>query len=289
MVVFSCQEAETPNKTYLTQPKTETKVEKPVKSILPQSIEISYKIVDAREWLLKHTADSIQEIAFAVNRTDRSNFYRMDSVIVPSDLSYRIADYLPFPKKLDYEADIHKLIYFSYATQTFAAYENGILVHTGPTNMGRENRLTPSGLFFTNWKAKITTSTVNAEWILNWNFNLLNKEGVGWHQYSLPGYPVSHSCMRLQEKDAYFLYYWADQWVLANPNTIKVKGTPVIIFGAYDFGLPKPWLNLVFDPHSLDITIDELEEITQPYFYEIRLSQQRRDSFQILNQESAYE
>jgi hypothetical protein len=39
--------------------------------------------------------------------------------------------------------------------------------------------------FFTNWKAEETTS--DDEWDLRWNFNIENKLGVGWHQYSLQG------------------------------------------------------------------------------------------------------
>jgi hypothetical protein len=56
-----------------------------------------------------------------------------------------------------------------------------------------------------------TTSTFD-EWDLRWNFNIENKLGVGWHQYSLGIQP--HSCLRLQEKDAKLLYEWADEWQL---------------------------------------------------------------------------
>ncbi len=89
--------------------------------------------------------------------------------------------------------NIDKIIFFSYPTQVFATYENGDLVYTGPTNMGRKKDPTPTGLFYSNWKAEETTSTFNDEWDLKWNFNIENKLGVGWHQYSLPGYPASHS------------------------------------------------------------------------------------------------
>jgi hypothetical protein len=44
--------------------------------------------------------------------------------------------------------------------------------------------------FSLNWKAEETTSTFDDEWDLRWNFNIENKLGVGWHQYSL-GYPAS--------------------------------------------------------------------------------------------------
>jgi lipoprotein-anchoring transpeptidase ErfK/SrfK len=138
----------------------------------------------------------------------------MDSIIVPSDSIADIAFYLPFPLKVAAIKDIDKLIFFSYATQSFAAYENGELIYAGATNMGRKNDPTPTGLFFTNWKAETSTSTFNDEWELKWNFNIENKLGVGWHQYEMPGYPASHSCLRLMEQDAQYLYTWANQWEL---------------------------------------------------------------------------
>jgi hypothetical protein len=44
---------------------------------------------------------------------------------------------LPFPLEVALK-EVNKVILFSYPSQTFAAYENGQLVRTGPTNMGRE-------------------------------------------------------------------------------------------------------------------------------------------------------
>jgi hypothetical protein len=62
------------------------------------------------------------------------------------------------------------------------------LKYAGPTKWGEKHK-TPTGLF-SNWKAEETTSTFD-EWDLRWNFNIENKLGVGWHQYSLQGYPAS--------------------------------------------------------------------------------------------------
>ncbi|MGA9639720.1 L,D-transpeptidase, partial [Flavobacterium sp.] len=183
---------------------------------------IAYKMENGKSWLKANEKDeSKMAIVTDLNRTDAKNIMKMDSIIVPSTFEGKREDYLPFPLQLEAIKNISKIIFFSYATQTFAAYENGTLVHTGPTNMGREKDPTPTGLFFTNWKAEETTSTFNDEWDLKWNFNIENKLGVGFHQYELPGYPASHSCLRLQEKDARFLYDWADQWVLADKETVK--------------------------------------------------------------------
>lgn len=237
---------------------------------------ISYHFEDTKQWLAKKVGNPELRIVLAVNRTDQSHLSKMDSILVPGDLSGDIEFYLPFPINVPYLKDVNKIIFFSYPTQSFAAYENGELVYAGPTNMGRESKPTPTGLFYTNWKAEKTTSTFNDEWDLRWNFNIANKLGVGWHQYEMPGYPASHSCLRLQEKDAKYLYKWADQWVLKDNQTVLVKGTPVIIFGKYDFDVPKPWLQLVQNPKALTISAGEIESITMPYLTGILLEQQKR-------------
>lgn len=240
---------------------------------------VSYSIAKAKEWLRLNAADSNKlKIVLAVNRTDAAGFAQMDSVIIPGDLSGDIVYYLPFPVTVNYLKDINKIIFFSYPTQTFAAYENGVLVYTGPTNMGRKKDPTPVGLFYANWKAEKTISTVNDEWELLWNFNIANKEGVGWHQYSLPGYPASHSCLRLQEKDARYLYTWADQWVLDKNDSILLNGTPVIVFGIYPFDAPKPWFQLASNAHALDIPETEIEKQTAVYLNTILAEQKKRET-----------
>lgn len=237
---------------------------------------VTYTLENTKDWLKTNKDSASLEIAIAVNRTDKAFFTKMDSVIIPTDRSGDISFYLPFPVEVPYLADVDKVLYFSYPTQTFAAYENGILTYTGPTNMGRKKDQTPTGLFFTNWKAEETISTVDDEWKLLWNFNIANKGGVGFHQYDMPGYPASHSCLRLQEKDAKYLYEWADQWVLVDDENVKFKGTPVIVFGSYPFGEPKPWLHLVKNPKALTISASEMEKVTAPYLATILKEQEKR-------------
>jgi hypothetical protein len=237
---------------------------------------VSYTLESTKEWLKKNKSEQNLEIAIAINRTDKDNFVKMDSVIIPTDLSGDIVFYLPFPLQVNFLQNIDKILLFSYPTQTFAVYENGILMRTGPTNMGRAKDPTPTGLFFTNWKAEETTSTFNDEWELKWNFNIENKKGIGFHQYKLPGYPASHSCLRLQEKDAKFLYTWADQWVLADEENVKFKGTPVVVFGSYNFNAPKPWLQLVENPKALTILESKIKEIITPYLGTILKEQEKR-------------
>ena len=186
--------------------------------------------------------------------------------------------YFPFPFYATFLKDVKKIIFFSYPSQAFAAYENGRLVYTGPTSMGRKADMTPTGLFYTNWKAEKTTSTFNDEWDLKWNFNIENKLGVGFHQYEMPGYPASHSCLRLTEKDAMYLYEWADQWEIKGTDNILAHGTPVVVFGSYPFGSSKPWLALAQNPNALTISESNLETIASQYLPDVMQKQAQRDS-----------
>jgi hypothetical protein len=241
----------------------------PTKQLHPPAA-IGFHFANAKQWLAQNKADSIHgNIIYSVNRTDAENFLKMDTVIIPNDLSGDLEFYLPFPVNVPAIKQISKVIYFSYPAQVFAAYTNGTLVYTGPVNMGRKKDQTPTGLFYANWKAEKTNSTFNDEWELRWNFNIENKEGIGWHQYNLPGYPASHSCLRLQENDARNLYTWADQWQLDSKENLLLNGTPVIVFGSYKFDAPKPWLQLVENPAVLNISEAQIEQVTSPFVQDI--------------------
>ena len=271
VLLVSCKE----NKTIRNE--QETKTTKTIEYKKPKSVGFHFE--KTKQWLDSINADSIKlNIAYAVNRTDKANLAKMDSIIVPADFTGDLVYYLPFPLHVSALEEVSKIIIFSYPTQTFAAYENGQLVYTGPTNMGRKKDPTPTGLFFTNWKAEKTTSTFNDEWELEWNFNIENKLGVGFHQYELPGYPASHSCLRLLEKDAKYLYKFADEWILKDKENVKVKGTPVVVFGNFPFDGPKPWLELVNDPEVLNISESEIATQVKPFIQEILENQKLRET-----------
>ena len=274
--IVSCKEKSDANTKNTTTEEKSTEIQLPTRTA-PK--EVAFVMMSSREWLAANkTDDQKMNLVLAANRTDAKNIATMDSIIVPTDFSGDIAYYLSFPLKVDALRDIDKIIFFSYPSQTFGTYENGALIHTGPTNMGSKKHKTPTGLYFSNWKAEETISTFDDEWELKWNFNVENLEGIGWHEYSLPGYPASHSCMRLQEKDAKVLYEWADQWVLEDKETVKIKGTPTVIFGSYNFDAPKPWLQLVDNPKALAITEDEIEKVITPFKTEILEAQAKRNS-----------
>ena len=78
---------------------------------------------------------------------------------------------------------------------------------------------------------------------------------------NLPGYPASHGCLRLLADDAAWIYGWADQWTLSTDRSrVEDYGTPVIVFGKYDYGKQAPWKLLVTDYRAASLTGSELEE-----------------------------
>ena len=271
-VFYSCNtKKETPS----TVREIQTKIEVEKKVLINFILLISK---DSIKKLIKNTDSNSLKVIAAINRADVKFLNKFDSIVIPSDLAQPIKQYFPFPLEASFLKDIKKIIFFSYPTQSFAAYENGVLVSTGPTSMGRKADMTPTGLFYTNWKAEQTTSTFNDEWDLKWNFNIENKLGVGFHQYEMPGYPASHSCLRLSEKDAKYLYDWADQWKIKGTDNILAQGTPVVVFGSYPFGSSKPWLSLAQNNKALDILETDLENTSKPFLPDIMQKQAQRDS-----------
>ena len=82
---------------------------------------------------------------------------------------------------------------------------------------------------------------------MRWYCNFGSREGLALHAYALPGYPASHGCIRLLERDAQWLFEWGQPWVL-DPTATRVlkSGTPVLIFGDYDFDAAPPWRSLTW-------------------------------------------
>jgi hypothetical protein len=131
--------------------------------------------------------------------------------------------------------------------QVFGAYEFGRLVRWGPVSTGRRSNPTSAGRFALNWRSPGRASTVDPDWFMRWYFNFGNREGLAFHAYPLPGYPASHGCIRLLERDAQWLFEWGHTWLLDPSGTqVLMPGTPVVIIGRYDFDAPAPWRSLAW-------------------------------------------
>lgn len=218
------------------------------------------------------------ENTLKLNRIN-SEFLKQGDTLV---LSYDIKDFLylsPFPKELSISKEIPKLLLISQKVQAFGVYEYGDLVRWGPVSSGKELTPTESYLYFTNWKAKEAVSTFDDEWIMKWNFNLDNLKGIGMHQYEMPGYPASHSCVRMFEEDAKWLYDWADQWIVSrDEQRVLASGTPVIIFGYYDYDQTAPWKNLPVSQDATKIDLETLNNTVSFYKEKIIKEMEKRNS-----------
>lgn len=237
--------------------------------------EISLVSADPGAELVEMFGLENASIVLSINRTDDMNLTQDMKLVVPN--SFDDPSLWEFmPEEIDSAKNISKIGILSLRTQAFGFYENGKLVRSGPVNTGKESTPTPAGLYFTNWKGRTVVvenlDNENDEWILNWNFNIDNEKGISLHQYTLPGYPASHSCIRMHEEDAKWFYHWADQWVLTpDGNTEIAKGTPVIVYGEYDFDKEAPWKRLVSDIDSTKVTQEEIEKVVKIHLDEINL------------------
>jgi len=197
-------------------------------------------------------------VVLRLNRVDLEHARLGDTLVVPS--IFDLARLAPFPDTLPAARALPKLIVVSARVQAFGAYEAGRLLRWGPTSTGRKEKTTPAGLYHTNWRQRRRVSTFNDEWVLNWYINLSNFDGISLHQYELPGRPASHSCVRLLEDDAAWLYHWADTWTLVpgDRRRIERQGTPVVVMDAYAFGHRRPWKRLPEDPRATTLAPDSI-------------------------------
>ncbi len=223
------------------------------------------------------------DFTLSLNRLDQAHIPQGTTFVVPDSFADLDA-YSPFPETIENANDIPKLFIISQRVQAFGAYEYGKRVHWGTVSTGKESTQTPSRLYSTNWKGKLVHSTIEDAWLLPWYFNLDSMEGISMHQYDLPGYPASHSCIRMSGKDAEWVYNWADQWVLSpDGNTRLAYGTPVIIYGQYAYGKTAPWKKLAQDPTATSLGESELADIVSQYHREILERQTQRQ--QILGEQ----
>jgi hypothetical protein len=182
-----------------------------------------------------------------LNRRDREHLLRptprVPGIVVPETWEDDVLKYSPFPVQWPAVADVPKALVVSQPIQAFAAYERGRLVRWGPTSTGRKDKQTPEGVYHLTWRSRKRRSTDNQAWLLEWYFNFVNERGVSFHLFELPGYPASHACVRLLQRDAQWVYEWGEQWTLsADKRYAEKEGSLVVILGTYAFGSPAPWL-----------------------------------------------
>ncbi len=193
-----------------------------------------------------------------LNRLDRAHALWADTLVLP-DTTLGLLGLSPWPPSLGTIDSIPKVVFVSLRIQAFGAYEYGRLARWGPVSSGGPNAPSRPDLYFVGWKSRLHASTVDSTWIMPWTVNIDREIGTALHQYSLPGVPASHCCIRLLEEDAMWVYDWVSTWKLSRDGrSVLAHGTPVVLFGAYDYGSRPPWKRLPVDPHATDLTPAEI-------------------------------
>jgi lipoprotein-anchoring transpeptidase ErfK/SrfK len=169
-----------------------------------------------------------------LNRADAAHLGGWKSLIVPSRWDLDELAYSPMPESIEPLSDVPQAVVVDLPAQVFGAYKFGALVRWGPVSSGGPGHSTSPGRYHLNWKARVRISSVDDTWIMPWCFNFDTTTGYAFHQYSLPGRPASHGCIRLLEVDAMWLFHWGRY------------GTPVRVLGHYDFSSPRPWMQPVW-------------------------------------------
>lgn len=221
---------------------------------VPYRIE---QVADTGDRLAQLTP-SQRAILEKLNRADLAHLGRLDRLVVPAIWSDDELRYSPFPLSYREAIGLPKLLVIDQAAQAFAAYGHGRLLRWGPVSSGRQGHATPRGRFHLNWRSRGRHSTVNPRWHMNWYFNFDNARGLALHSYALPGYPASHACVRLLERDAIWIYEWGDGWKLDRHGVVVTAGTPLLIVGQYDFHAAPPWHSLDHLLHGIQLPAEEL-------------------------------
>lgn len=177
-----------------------------------------------------------------------------DTIVVPDTIVPDLRAYSVFPVRYPGADHLPKLIMVTNKYQAYACYEYGRLRRFAAANTGSEQKPTFPGRYALNWKARLKKSSLNDNWELPFTFNFHQYAGNAFHQFTMPGRPVSHSCIRQFQQDAEWLFNWGEDFKRDSAGKmIPFSGTPVVIVDVFDFARKRggPWLDLASNHDQL--------------------------------------
>lgn len=208
------------------------------------------RVLDSLRTLCAKTDSTftMYRIITLLNRKDLQFMRVGDTLVMPDTNHADILAYSLFPQYWPGADTIKKIVVVSPKWQSYACYEYGVLVRFAATNSGEERKPSFPGRYAVNWKQRLRISSLNEDWKLPYTVNIHQHAGSAFHQFEMPGRPVSHSCFRQFMHDAEWLFKWVRQ---AKYDTVKKRpipfsGTPVIVLDVFDFSRRRggPWLEL---------------------------------------------
>ncbi|MBP7092896.1 MAG: L,D-transpeptidase family protein [Candidatus Kapabacteria bacterium] len=183
-----------------------------------------------------------------LNRKDIQYVRIGDTLVLPDTIIEDLRAYSVFPQYWPEGDTVKKAVFISNTWQSYACYQNGELVRFAACNSGEERKPTLPGRYAVNWRDRKRISSLDSTWILPFTVNFHLQAGSAFHQFDMPGRPVSHSCVRQFLSDAEWLYRWVRT---ARVDTVQHRfipwsGTPVVILDIFDFRRRRggPWLEL---------------------------------------------
>lgn len=230
--------------------------------------EISYKkiyIEDLKQLLnLKEEfkGEFPHKLLITLNRKEFRYFRIKDTIIVPDTIVSDIRAYSLFPQNYDGASSISKIILISNKYQAYACYEFGKLVRFAACNSGKERTPTFPGRYAMVWKERVRRSSLDSNWVMPFTWNFHAEAGNAFHQFDMPGRPVSHSCVRQFMSDAEWLYTWGEGSLTdENNKMIRMSGCPVIILDIFDFSRNKygPWIDINSNKFTIELPKSPLD------------------------------
>ena len=250
LILLSCNkaESETVNQDYADSLKESYIVDYP--KITYSLIEIKDK--EQREKLMYEYRDSEDnhlknKIFCLLNRKERRFMKVGSKVLVPDSIADNVLAYSIFPQYYKDAKDIPKIIIVSNKYQCYACYEYGVLVRFAAANTGKEKTQTYPGRYALVWRQLERRSSLDSTWVMPYTFNFHKYAGNAFHQFAMPGYAASHSCIRQFKDDAKWLYNWGEMAKRDEKGQLAhLTGTPVLIIDVFDYTNRHsgPWKNL---------------------------------------------
>ena len=190
-----------------------------------------------------------------LNRKDIQYVRLNDTLVLPDTIIKDLRAYSVFPQYWPGGDTVAKAVFISNTWQSYACYAHGELVRFAACNAGEERKPTLPGRYAVYWRDKKRISSLDSTWILPFTVNFHLQAGSAFHQFDMPGRPVSHSCVRQFLSDAEWLYRWVRT---ARVDSVKhqfipMTGTPVVILDIFDFSRRRggPWLELRSNTHVM--------------------------------------
>lgn len=191
-----------------------------------------------------------------LNRKQFSYIIASQEILVPETFTENRLAYSIFPTYYEGARNLPKLIIVSARYQALACYEYGNLVKFAPVNSGKEKTQTYPGRYALTFRQRTRHSSLDSTWIMHYYYNFHPDAGMALHQFEMPGYPASHSCLRMLESDAAWIYNWGVGYKRdSTGKIIRLSGTPLIIIDHYPFGAEyRPWMEITSNK-SIKLTL----------------------------------